>query len=54
MTALCNSPCLPQLNEFSCRENTTWFDKGKESNVELLTHALRKMTTVEFIDLHRI
>ena len=50
LTALKNSPCLPQIKTFRCSWNLSWFSEGKESNVELLTQALRNMTAVETIN----
>ena len=54
LSALRNSSCLPKLTLFNCSINKSWFNEGKESNVELLMLALSNMTAVEEINLRVI
>ena len=51
-SALASSNSLPTITQFRC-DNTSWWSKGKKSNVELLSDAIRAMTNLKYLDLSR-
>lgn len=49
--ALANSNSLPKMTRFRCTRNFSWFSDGKESNIVLLSDAIRAMTSLEYLNL---
>ena len=53
LSALVSSTSLPTITHFRCHELFTWFSEGKESNVELLSDAIRAMTNLKYLNLSK-
>ena len=51
LSALASSNSLPTITHFRCGYNWSWFSEGKESNVELLSDAIRAMTNLKYLNL---
>ena len=51
LSALASSNSLPTITHFRCSWNHSWWSEGKESNVELLSDAIRAMTNLEYLNL---
>ena len=54
LSALASSNSLPTISHFRCRHNQSWFSEGKESNVELLSDAIRAMTNLRYLNLEHM
>ena len=52
LSALANSNSLPSITYIKCSQNESWWSEGKESNVELLSNAIRAMTNLKYLDLY--
>ena len=51
LSALASSNSLPTITHFRCDPNKFWFSEGKESNVELLSNAIRAMKNLTYLNL---
>ena len=52
LSALARSSSLPTITHLVCSRNYSWFYKGKESNVELFSDAIRAMKNLKHLHLN--
>ena len=52
LSALARSNSLPTISQFRCSRNHSWWSEGKESNVELLSDAIRAMKNLKYLNLY--
>ena len=51
LLALVSSNSLSTITHFRCGQNISWWDEGKENNVELLSNAIIAMTSLKYLNL---